>query len=309
MTINSTAAISSAWFLDGIAILQQRQIVTQQQLSSGYRVQNAADSPSQVSELVDLGSSLSAYKNWNTNLSRVQAEAQTADQAVGSAVSLLQQAQTLGVEGDTATATASARQALATQVQSIQQQLVGIANTSVEGRYIFAGNQDQTAPYQFDSGSATGVDQLTSSPATRAIVNPEGASLYQSLTAQQIFDPVDSTGGPAANNAFAALQSLANALGANDQAGITSALTALNTASNWVNQQQAYYGTAEQRVTAEQTRTANQITALQTQVGGIRDADVVQAATDLAQENVAQSAAYGAQSQIAQNKSLFNYLA
>ena len=309
MTINNTASISSAWFLNGISNLQQRETATQQQLSSGYRVQSAVDSPSQLSELVDLSSSLSAYQNWNTNLTRVQAEAQTADQAIGSAVSLLQQAQTLGAQGDTATSTAVNRQALAAQVQSIQQQLVAIANTSTEGRYIFGGNQDQTAPYQYDSASATGVDQLTASPATRTIVNPTGETVYQSLTAQQIFGPVGSSENPTAGNTFVALQSLVTALGGNNQAGIAAAMDSLSTASDWVNQQQGYYGNAEQQITNEQNTTANQITALKTQIGGIRDTDVVQAASDLSQENVAQSAAYGAESQIAQLKSLFSYLA
>jgi flagellar hook-associated protein 3 FlgL len=309
MTINNTASISSAWFLNGISNLQQRETATQQQLSSGYRVQSAVDSPSHVSELVDLSSSLSAYLNWNTNLTRVQTEAQTADQAIGSAVSLLQQAQTLGAQGDTATSTAVNRQALAAQVQSIQQQLVAIANTSTEGRYIFGGNQDQTAPYQYDSASATGVDQLTASPATRTIVNPTGETVYQSLTAQQIFGPVDSSENPTAGNTFVALQSLVTALGGNNQAGIAAAMDSLSTASDWVNQQQGYYGNAEQQITNEQNTTANQITALKTQIGGIRDTDVVQAASDLSQENVAQSAAYGAESQIAQLKSLFSYLA
>jgi flagellar hook-associated protein 3 FlgL len=309
MTINNTAAISAAWFLNGITNLQQRQTTTQQQLSSGYRVQSAADSPSQVSELVNLGSSLAAYQNWSTNLSRVQAEAQTADQAIGSAISLLQQARTLGAQGDTATSTAANRQGLAAQVQSIQQQLVAVANTNTEGRYIFAGDQDQTPPYRYDSASATGVDQLASSPATRAVVNPAGETVYQSITAGQIFGPVDAGGNPAATNSFAALQSLATALGANDQAGISAALDSLNSSSDWLNQQQGYYGNAEQQIVNEQNATASQITALKTRIGGIRDTDVVQAASDLAQENIAQSAAYGAEAEIAQIKNLFSYLA
>ena len=309
MTINSTAGIGAAWFLNGMTNLQQTELKTQEQLSSGYRVQTAADAPSQVSELVDLGSSLAAYQAWSSSLKQVQAEAQSADQSVGSAVSLLQQASTLAAEGANTTATATGQQILAAQVRSIQQQLVGLANTSSGGRYIFAGDQDQAAPYQYDSAAAAGVDQLVSSPATRTVVNPAGETVYQSLTAQQIFDPVDAAGNPAANNSFAALQSLATALQTNNLSGITTAMAGLSAASDWVNQQQAYYGTSEQRITTEQTGTANRITALQTQIGNIRDADVVQAATNLSQENVAQSAAYGAESEIAQARNLFSYLA
>jgi|GEM_PF-501137 len=309
MPVNSVTGIGSEWFLSGLATLQDREIATQEELSSGYRVRSAADAPSQVSELVELSSSLSTYQNWNTNLGSVQAEAQTADQAIGTATSLLQQAATLGSQGANSTATASSRQELAAQVQSIQQQLIQVANTKAGGRYIFAGDQDQTVPYQADSASVTGVDQLVSGTSTRTIVNPAGESVYVGLTAQQIFGPVDSSGNPSATNAFAALQSLATALSANDQAGITNAMSLLTTASDWVNQQQAYYGNAEQRIVAELTTAGNHLTTLQTEVGSIRDADVVQAATDLSQEKIADSAAYGAEAEISQTRNLFSYLA
>jgi flagellin-like hook-associated protein FlgL len=74
-----------------------------------------------------------------------------------------------------------------------------------------------------------------------------------------------------------------------------------------VNQQQAYYGTAEQRLTGEQNGAANQVTALQVQISGIRDTNVTQAATELTQLSTDQSAAYAAQAAIPV-KSLFSYL-
>src|SRR5581483_3240773 len=97
----------------------------------------------------------------------------------------------------------------------------------VEGRYIFGGDQDQSAPYKYDAASATGTDNLTAATSTRVIVNPQGQSVYQGLTAQQIFDPVDGAGAPTASNTFAALQSLVTALNANDLNGIGNALTSL----------------------------------------------------------------------------------
>ncbi len=97
------------------------------------------------------------------------------------------------------------------------------------------------------------------------------------------------------------------ALNAHDTAGITSALGALNASSTYLNQQQAYYGTAEQRLTGEQNVAANQSTALQVRIGGIRDTDVTQAATELTQLSTDESAAYAAQAAIPV-KSLFDYL-
>lgn len=306
MTVSSATA-GSQWFLNGVANIQQELTTTERQLSSGYQIQDASDSPAQTPALVQLGSQLATVQNYQTNLTRVQAEANGADQAIGSAISLLENAQTLGAEGADSTATAATRQTLAGQIQSIQQQVVGLANTNVAGRYIFGGSADQSPPYQVDTASASGVDSLTTSNGSEQVVNPGGQLVYQPLTAQQIFAPLDVTGAATAGNTFVALQSLETALTNNDQAGITSALTSLQSASTYVNQQQAYYGTAEKNLTSEQNIAANQTTALQAQISGIRDANVAQAASDLTEEQTAQTAAYSAEAEIS-TKSLFSYL-
>ncbi len=114
-------------------------------------------------------------------------------------------------------------------------------------------------------------------------------------------------GAVTANNTFAALQSLVTSLQGNDTAGISASLTSLQSASGWLNQQQAAYGASGQRIAQEQNNVASGITDLQVSISGIRDTDVVQAATDLAQENTSQSAAFAAQAQIPR-KSLFDYL-
>jgi flagellar hook-associated protein 3 FlgL len=306
MTVNS-ATIGADWFLNGLSNLQSEELQTQQQLSSGYAVTTAADNPAATQDLVDLGSSLAAAQSYQSNLGNVQAEASAADTAIGSAITLIQSAQSLAAQGASSTATASQRQNLATQVQSIQQQLVSLANTQVAGRYIFGGDQDQAAPYQYDASAAEGVDALTTASSTRQIVNPAGETVYQSLTAGTIFDP-SSGGAPTAANTFAALQSLQTALSTNDTTGVATALTSLATASTWLNQQQVHYGAAEQRLTSEQTAVASQITSIQTGIGGIRDANIAQDATDLTQESTDQQAAMAAQAEVPQ-KSLFDYLA
>ena len=306
MTVNS-ATIGADWFLNGLANLQNRELQTQTQLASGYKVSSAADDPVGTQQLVDLGSSLSAAQSYQSALGNVQAEASAADSALGSAISLVQSAQSLATQGANSTATQSQRQSLALQVQSIQQQIVSLANTQVGSRYIFGGDQDQSPPYQYDASSPTGADALTAAVSTRQIVDPGGVPVYQSLTAGTIFDP-SSNGTPTAPNTLAALQNLQTALTNNDQTGIANALSSLDSASTWLNQQQAYYGSSEQRISSEQNRVAGQITTIQTGISGIRDANVAQDATDLAQESTSQQAAMAAQAATPQ-KSLFDYLA
>ncbi len=305
--IISTATTGASWFLDGLASIEARQIRTQRQLSSGYKVQDAADSPLDTAPLIHLSSSLNSATVWRSNLDKVSAEALAADQAVGSAFDAITSARTLAAQGATGTATARQRLNLASQVQALLQQVVAAANTNFGGRFIFGGDQDQSAPYAANPGSVTGADQLTAQVSTRVINSPSGQPVYQSLTAATIFDQRASGGSPGALNAFAALHDLANALTANDAAAINSSADTLRQTGDWLNQQQAFYGVAGKRVETEKQTADNDITSFKVQIGAIRDADIAQAATDLTQETTAQQAALAAQAQIPR-KSLFDYL-
>jgi flagellar hook-associated protein 3 FlgL len=270
-------------------------------------VQDAADAPAETPQLVSLESALAATQAYQTNLTRVQAEASAADSSLGSAISLLDNAKTLASQAASTPLSPTNIPSILSQIQGIQQQIAGLANTTAEGRYIFGGNQDQSAPYKYDAATGT-ITAQTASTATRVIANPRGEPVFQSLTAQQVFDPQDAAGASTANSTIAALASLSTAVANNDQPGIAAALTSLGTAQDWLNQQQSYYGTSEQTLTSEQNNAANQVTALQVGISGIRDTDITQAATDLATETTDQSAAYGAQAAISK-KSLFDYLA
>src|SRR5580700_5536051 len=213
MTPIGTASTGSAWFLNGVADLQQQEVQTQKEISTGYQIEDAADSPAQTPELITLGSSLAAVQAYQTSLGSIQTEAAAADLGLGSAVSLIQSAITTGEQGANSTSTARADQNLAAQIQSVQQQIVSIANTTVDGRYIFGGDLDQSTPFSYSS--AAGIASLTNPTATRVVVDTQGQPVYQSLTAQQIFGPTDSTGAPTRDSAVAALQSLDTALTAN----------------------------------------------------------------------------------------------
>src|SRR5579863_8093664 len=180
MTPLGPAAIGTAWFLEGVANLRQEEAQTQRELSSGYQVNDASDSPSQTPALIQLGSTLAAVQTYQGNLGNVQAEATAADQALGQSISLLQNAETLAMQGASSTTTLANAQILAAQVQGIQQQLVSLANTTVAGRWIFGGDQDQSAP------AANGATSLTPETSTRVIVDTLGQTIYTPRTAQQI---------------------------------------------------------------------------------------------------------------------------
>src|SRR5580658_6773600 len=130
---------ASQSFLAGVDQIQQRLQTAQTQLTTGLQINNVSDAPSEIADIWQLNSELDQTNQTDTNLGQVATEVNTAQTALQSAVTLVEQAETYGAQGASDTSSATTRQDLANQLGAILQQLVSTANTTVEGRYIFAG--------------------------------------------------------------------------------------------------------------------------------------------------------------------------
>jgi flagellar hook-associated protein 3 FlgL len=299
---------STQAFLASLDTTQMQMQQAQSEVSSGLRVQQASDDPTEIAEILQLHGDISQNQQIQSNLNSVSSELSTADSALQTAVQAVESATSLGTQGATSTATADQRTILAQQVAGILQTLVGIANTSTDGRYIFSGDQDTQPAYQLDPTQPEGVKQLVSAPATRVIVDASGTSISVSKTAQEIFDAQDANGQPTAGNVFAAVNALATALQNNDQAGISQAVISLQSADQYLNDQLAFYGQAETSISTA-TSVAQQFQTQETSnLSQLRDADVAKVAVQLNQEQVQNQAALSAESTLLQRRDLFSYI-
>ena len=116
-------------------------------------------------------------------------------------------------------------------------------------------------------------------------------------------------GATAPDSVFAAVNSLLVSLQNNDQAGITSALNSLQLAGNYLNSQEAFYGSVQNRVQDAQSLAGQQNVQLQTQLSQTQDADIAQVAVELTQEQTNLQASVSAEAQLAHISNLFNFLA
>lgn len=324
MTTNLNPA--NALFLANLNRVEQRLADANNQISSGKKINVAADAPDQIGSLLQLRADQQQNTQIQSNLVLAQTDAQSADNALTSAISLMDRATTLASEGTDTTQTADTRTSIAAEVQSLLEQMVSCSQTQVQGRYIFSGDQAGSPSYQLDPNATdgSGVDQLTTAGSTRLIQDPSGGSFAASKTAQEIFGPMiqstdadgnsltDDNGNPVyvpvQDNAFAALNSLRVSLLKNDTAGINTAIDSIKQASSHLNTMQAFYGSVEGRIQDATTFATNYGTQLQTEISNIQDADIPGAALELTQSNTQLEAAMTMQGKMP-TSSLFNYLA
>ncbi len=304
LTING----ANQQYLADLQLTQAQIQQAQAQLSSGYRLQRASDDPAALNQIYELQTKIAFNQQTQKNLNGAQTELSAADSALQSSITALTSAVTLAAQGASSSYTADQRANLAIQVQGIQQSLVSLSQTQVNGKYIFSGDQDGQALYQLDATQPNGVKQLVTATNTRTIQDVNGTAIATARTATAIFDAQDSTGAPVSGNVFAAVQSLITALQNNDTAGIQTASDAVKAANDYVNGQLAFYGTAENRV-ADATQLAQKFMVQdQSDLGDVQNTDVPTAALEVTRAQTQQQAALAVEAKIQQQPNLFSLL-
>jgi flagellar hook-associated protein 3 FlgL len=285
-----------------LAQIQQSLQTAETQVTTGLKINNVSDDPSEIADIWQTQAELGQTQQINTNLTQVSTEVNTAESSLENAVTLVERAETLGTQGATDTADAATREDLAGELGSILQELVATANTQVAGRYIFAGDTDQTQPYSIDLTQSSPISAYQGSTSTRQVQSPDGTTFSIALTAQQIFD------NPSApDSVFGSINNLMQGLINNNSAAITSSITDVQTADTYLNQQLAFYGTVQDRVTDAQTFGQNYTVQLQSQLSGIQDANAAASITEMTQASTQLQAALQSEAQLPKS-TLFDFL-
>jgi flagellar hook-associated protein 3 FlgL len=300
MVSNLTAA--NQQFLNNVSTETERLNRTELEIASGTRMRDVSDKPDQVSALLQMRAGLAACQQISDNLVNVKTEVDTGEQTLESAVQLFDQVQTLAAQGATGTQPADARRTLAQQLQSMLQEFVGFANTSIQGRYIFSGDTDQTAAYIYDATQANPVSAYQGATSTRDALHPNGTTFPIALTAQQIFDSATP-----ADNVFASIQGLIVALNNNDEAAIRVSNAGLKEVAEYLNQQLGFYGSAQNKIATASEFAQSLETQLQSQIGNLQDTDTASAILELTETQTQLQAAFTSQAQIPR-RTLFDYL-
>jgi flagellar hook-associated protein 3 FlgL len=294
-------------FLTSLNETETRINQANEQLSSGYRVNQPSDDPGAIDAILDYQAQIDQVTQIQNNLSQATTVANLADSALTSASSMLNQLSTIAAQGVNSTSTATSNNALGTQVEGIEQQLVSLANTTFNGGYIFGGDNPTTQPYTFNWSVSGGVVQNNTAGSTIGITNTDGESLVvPGQTAQQIFGAQNSNGTPAAGNIFQNVYALGQALQSNNQTGIEAAATSIQASITQLGQSTTISGNTLNWLQQSTSDASSKLTNLQTQLSGLRDADAAQAATNLSSAETAEQAAVAAQGTL-NIKSLFSY--
>lgn len=242
----------------------------QEQLSSGKRINRVSDDPVQARTALRYRAESVQIDKYIDNIAKGGAFMDAADSAFSEMGKVLDEAKKLAVQGANASQDASSRKALATSVDSLLSRLVDLANTVHDGRYIFAGTDTLTQPFNRSADGASveydgNLDSFSVQvgPASTVVVNQDGHTLFQGAV-----------------DVFKTLGEMRDALAANDGQEVATLVADVDTASSHVNDLQGAMGGRQKRLELANNQLASAKTNLSELISKAEDVDYTKTISD-----------------------------
>ncbi len=143
-------------FLSGFQSNMEAILKSQEQISSGKRVNRPSDDPAALSKITGYKTQISRIGEYKRSITTANSMVGSLDKALLSLTDTLNRARELGLEGADASTTGSDRLLIAKEIGTLLEYAIDIANTKVGDRYIFSGYKSDTAPIDKNTGEFVG---------------------------------------------------------------------------------------------------------------------------------------------------------
>lgn len=168
-----------------------------QELSSGKALNVPSDNPTVIAQDLAVRADSAVSTQIGNNLANLNNELTTVDGALSSLTNVVQSARQLAVSAASDAITPAQQKIIATQVDQLLQEAVGLANTQYGGKYVFTGTEvaSSVPPVQTNGSPISNVTaQANDVVQTQEL--PGGQQIVSNVTLKQAFNFGSSDGSP-----------------------------------------------------------------------------------------------------------------
>lgn len=266
------------------------------QVSTGKKITKPSDDPVVAMKGMYYRSSLSEVEQYKRNLSELYLWMDNSEASMNQASSGLDRVRELLVQGKTGTNGVDERNAIAEEINQIKEDLVNVANTKVNGKYLFhgtdisnppvtAGNPPQVAANIADGSIDSYTVEVSSGVSMKANVNPATFN-------QEMFDVV---------------QEIQDKMENNDTTGLDELLTRLDSVMNSLSSEKSELGARYNRLEMVESRIDAQEVLANKVLSDNEDVDMEVAITNLSVQESVHNASLSVGARIIQT-SLIDFL-
>ncbi len=295
MSFRTSSATQQRQSLQDLQATQERMALNNARITSGKRIGSPGEDPTGAAAILDFGNSIDANTQYLKQIDAASAYLTSAENAVNGAVESVMRLGELAVSGSSASVP---------EVNAILKNLLALANTQSQGKYIFSGTKtnappfgDPLDPYTYNGdgndiklGVATGTLVSTNLTGDRVFLGGKGLAP-----------------GASPSDLFTAVQNLASGLQSGTGTLIQTATTGLDAALANLNQMLAELGGRQAGLQSLQTSLGAFTVSLQSLQSAQQDTDYPTAMTEYTADETIQSVTLSVMAK-ANKVNLFDYL-
>jgi flagellar hook-associated protein 3 FlgL len=270
--------------------------MAQREVSSGSKLNQASDDAASAAKVASIDDDKAAVGRYSRNVESGLSVADASDAALASVSDLLLEAKELAVAMGNGTYHAEDRALAATEIQSIRDQVLRMANTRHGDSYVFGGYLDETTPYDPTTGVYSGDSNRKQTEAD------EGYLVDHSLTGDEVF------GAAGGSDVIGLLDDLIVGLNNNDTNAISQGVGDMITASDQIAHSRTKLGHLMVRMEDQLEILTDRNLGLAGDRQRFADADAIESLSEMAQAQQALSATLQVGARILNTISLVDYL-
>ncbi|WP_337970010.1 flagellar hook-associated protein FlgL [Virgibacillus salexigens] len=259
------------------------------QVSTGKKINRPSDNPVIAMKGINYRSQVSEVDQYLRNTNEVHNWMDNSDAALDKATQTMQKLRELAVQASNGTYDEEERENIKKEAEQLKEHLIDIANTQVNGKYIFNGTNTTEPPYA-DGNFTANLDKVSIEVAA-------GTKLQANVNGEDVFG----------NDLFANIDTFINQLGEGDQAGIESSIETLDGGINQIINARADLGARMNRLELVENRLSEQKIIATSTMAENENVDYEEAITNLITQESLHRAALSAGSRIIQ-PSLVDFL-
>jgi flagellar hook-associated protein 3 FlgL len=294
-----TEQMTQQMTLADLQVSQDRLDTTQQQLSSGKRINQPSDDPYGTSLSLQLQGQLSDLNAYSSNVTDGTSWTQSTLGSLTNITNMMQRVSELVVEAGNGSLSQADLTSSAAEVSQLIEAVKQEANTTYDGQYLFSGTATSTAPYQ--SGSTDTYQGNTST--INRLIGP-GTTIQVNTDISQLLGNGQASGD---GKLLDVMRNIVSDMQSGNTSGLQTDSQALSTNLNTAEQMQASVGAVANRLQLASSRIQDTQTNTSAALSSVQDADMATTITNYSTEQAAYSAALRASASIVQ-ESLLNFL-
>jgi flagellar hook-associated protein 3 FlgL len=300
MSYRITESSTSSNFISRINAQRSRLSILQERMATNKRINRPSDDPAGAEAVLNLRTSQTELEQFKRSAQAVNNQLTAADDSLNGYENMLERVRTLMSQGLSDTTTQAAKNAIATELDSLKARILSVANTKYGDTYLFGGTRQDAPPFD----PATGAPAGSAASPQYIQIEPGANAIPVGTTAENVFSNSTSTIFADLTAAAAALRGTGDPVA--DKATLNATMTRMKVYGDQASLAHAMVGANMHVTEMALDRLTNDSLAIDDRAGSIEDADFAQTAVELTDTQSALDALL--QTTAAGRHSLFDYL-